>query len=564
MAITKKFITLHKSLITLTQAYGFIDRDTHYKIQSIVRDCAQQLQVARVSIWHLRHVTLLCEQLYRRHENDFDSGLLLNQKDYPNYFKALMEGGLIDASDAHHDSRTAEFSESYLTPLGIMSMLDAPIFVKGVLYGVVCIEATGQAHEWDIAELFYAAAIADKVSLIIESENWLSNREEMAIKKMEIYDQQLKFKSIFKSINDAVLLFNADLLVEEGNPSSEKLLGYNKNELIGLHYKELFDKKIVTNVSRLTGVHEVPIKTKQGKVIYSYCNFSQLVDSRRDNQKTVVILHDISKAKAKESQLMDQATLLEKEVSQRTKELVKAKEDAELANESKSEFLANMSHELRTPMHAIISYSSLIGKRLFKEDLDRKKIEKYASNISVSANRLLTLINMLLDMSKLESGKMDFNPQVGNLSELISHVVEELHTLLEESALVLINRAPQKFNAYFDPKLLMLVLINLLSNAIKFSDNGAEIGIFLEQDESGEYALLSVSDTGIGVPASELSSIFDKFSQSSLVNVDHGGTGLGLAICKDIAELHGGEIWAQNNTHESGTRFTVKIPREKP
>ena len=181
MATTKKFITLHKSLITLTHAYGFIDRDKHYKVQSIVRDCAQQLQVARVSIWHLSRDTLLCEQLYRRHENDFESGLILYQNDYPNYFKALMEGGLIDANDAHHDSRTAEFSESYLAPLGIMSLLDAPIFVKGALYGVVCIEATGQARKWDIAELAYAAAIADKVSLIIEHENWLTTREEMAL-----------------------------------------------------------------------------------------------------------------------------------------------------------------------------------------------------------------------------------------------------------------------------------------------------------------------------------------------------------------------------------------------
>ncbi len=183
MATIKKFITLHKTLITLTQTYGFIDRDKHYKIQSLVRDCAQQLQVARVSIWHLTLDTLLCEQLYRRRENDFDSGLILNQKDYPYYFKALKEGALIDANDANQDSRTTEFSESYLSPLGIMSMLDAPIFVKGALYGVVCIEATGQPREWDIAELSYAAAIADKVSLIIEHENWLSTREEIALIK---------------------------------------------------------------------------------------------------------------------------------------------------------------------------------------------------------------------------------------------------------------------------------------------------------------------------------------------------------------------------------------------
>jgi len=448
------------------------------------------------------------------------------------------------------------------------------ILVTSFIKTDILMDAINQHVNYFVSKPFESSVLNTTIEKLIKlvNQSFLNIRlaDEVSQKKVEIYDQQLKFKSIFESINDAVLLLDKEKRVEESNPSSEKLLGYHKTELAGLHYSSLLDSQLIDdsrenmNVPILSGIHEVPIKTKQGKIIYMSCNVSQLADAKHDNQKTVVILHDISLAKAKESLLMDQAILLEEEVSQRTRELQKAKEDAEQANETKSDFLANMSHELRTPMHAIISYSSLISKRLSKEKPDKEKIDKYANNISVSASRLLKLINTLLDMSKLESGMMDFNPQESNLAELISSVVEELHTLLEDKKLILDNTSAVPFQAYFDPTLMMLVLINLLSNAIKFSEVGAKITILLETDKTGGNALLSVCDTGIGVPAAELESIFDKFSQSSLIRADHGGTGLGLAICKDIALLHGGEIWADNNAcDECGTRFTVKIPREK-
>ncbi len=191
------------------------------------------------------------------------------------------------------------------------------ILVTSFIKTDILMDAINQHVNYFVSKPFESKVLNTTIEKLIKlvNQSLLNIRlaDEVSQKKVEIYDQQLKFKSIFKSINDAVLLFDMDLVVEESNPSSEKLLGFNKNELIGMHYTELVDNELLEkaglyfNVTRLSGIHEVPIKTKQGKVIYGSCNFSQLVDARHDNKKTVVILHDISQAKAKESLLIDQA-----------------------------------------------------------------------------------------------------------------------------------------------------------------------------------------------------------------------------------------------------------------
>ena len=248
--------------------------------------------------------------------------------------------------------------------------------------------------------------------------------------------------------------------------------------------------------------------------------------------------------------------------------LIRAKQSADEANRAKTEFLANMSHELRTPMHAILSFASMGNDKVGVAPDD--KLQRYFSRIEESGKRLLFMLNDLLDLSKLEAGKMTFLIDQGDLLTIVKKVESECQSLLVEKQLNLTIDAdgiPTK--AWFDSDRILQVVTNLLSNAIKFSPDNSEIKITFIDDnlvlDSGENVSavrLTVRDQGIGIPNDELESVFDKFVQSSETNTGAGGTGLGLAICKHIVDFHSGNIFAENNS-DKGASFHLVLPRKE-
>jgi signal transduction histidine kinase len=252
-----------------------------------------------------------------------------------------------------------------------------------------------------------------------------------------------------------------------------------------------------------------------------------------------------------------------------TMEAESAKNAAERANQSKSEFLANISHELRTPMHSILSFSNLGIKKLEKVPLT--KLEGYFSKINESGSRLMLLLNDLLDLAKLEAGRMEFNFEEADLAIVLSQCVEEQEASLQERGMI-INVLPSECNTIciFDPKKITQVIINFLSNAIKFTLEGKQIFVSIVEDtlpvgqrknDQGQQPALRlvIRDEGVGIPSDEFDSVFDKFIQSTKTKSGAGGTGLGLAICKEIIEGHHGRIWAENAPN-GGAVFSIIIP----
>ena len=253
-------------------------------------------------------------------------------------------------------------------------------------------------------------------------------------------------------------------------------------------------------------------------------------------------------------------------------ELMVQTEKAELANRAKSEFLANMSHELRTPMHAILGFSSLGSNKV--GTAANEKIAGYFTRINESGQRLLYLLNDLLDLSKLEAGRMDFEFSENNLQESINIIADELTPLFLQRCLTVdVEPSSVSTHAIYDKEKIEQVIRNLISNAIKFTPDNMSVLIYFEEtllyskeDPSEEAAIpaisVSIMDQGTGVPEGELETVFEKFVQSSKTETGAGGTGLGLSISKEIIEGHGGSIRASNSINGGGAIFTFSLPRK--
>ncbi len=251
------------------------------------------------------------------------------------------------------------------------------------------------------------------------------------------------------------------------------------------------------------------------------------------------------------------------------KKLLFAKTQAEAANNAKSEFLSNMSHELRTPMHHVLAYSKFGIDKM--GTVSEGKLLHYFTQIRKTGERLTTLLDSILDLSKLESGMMEFQMRKSDIERVIDYTVKEIETAVAEKGITLEVLKPDvSTEVQCDNFKIGQVVHNLLSNAIKFTESGKKITVSIAStelpvgrrasDDRGVPAVeVKVEDQGIGIPDSELKLVFNKFVQSSKTNTGAGGTGLGLAICQEIIKGHKGRIWAENNPG-GGVVFCFSIP----
>jgi signal transduction histidine kinase len=238
-------------------------------------------------------------------------------------------------------------------------------------------------------------------------------------------------------------------------------------------------------------------------------------------------------------------------------------EAAELANRAKSEFLANMSHELRTPLNAILGFSEIIGGEMFGPTGHPRYVD-YAKDIYTSGRMLLQIIDDLLDLSRVEHGKLELHPERLTAKDVIEGCLRLVDGRARDARLRIATELPElplRFEA--DPLRLRQVLLNLLTNAIKFTPAGGNITVGAHRIEGSGEIRFFVADTGIGMTDAEIALALQPFGQAAnAMTREHSGAGLGVPLAKGLVELHGGTLVIESKPSQ-GTRVTVTLPEAR-
>ena len=411
-------------------------------------------------------------------------------------------------------------------------------------------------HFGEIASIVIVASFATACWLawrlrrvILEArvdERTLELQKEVAERKhaqREMEEQKAFLNSLIENSPVAIVAIGADDAIQVCNPAFEDLFGHRKEDILGRSLLELLSTpelraEISVNAQRVRG----------GKTTH-------IVTRRRRSDGSLVDVEAYSVPLGPEGAPTG-AVLLYQDITERRRAeeaLLRAKDAAEAASRAKSEFLANMSHEIRTPMNGIMGMTELV----LDTDLDAEQRE-YLNLAKVSADSLLSLINDILDYSKIEAGKLDIETIDFNLSDCIGETMKTLSLRAHQKGLELAFQIePDVPDALAgDPGRLRQIIINLVGNAIKFTESG-EVVLSVRNEARAEDVrlLFTVADTGIGVPQEKQASIFEAFSQADgSMTRKYGGTGLGLTISSRLVQLMGGRIWVDSELGK-GSRF---------
>lgn len=367
------------------------------------------------------------------------------------------------------------------------------------------------------------------------------------ITKRVLQDKELlKLSSAVEQSPVSVLITNTSGYIEYVNPTFTKVTGYCLDEVKGKNPKILssgespksvYKKLWETITSGKTWQGEFHNKRKSGELFWEYASISPIIDKQGEITSFIAIKEDITQKKL--AQL----------------ELVAAKEKAEEMSELKTKFLANMSHELRTPLIGVLGYAEIL-----LNDLNEDDQKEMVSTIFNSGKRLLNTLNLLLDLSRIESNKEELNFSKKNIGEITTNAVKLFSMNAESKNLVLETKIINNIEAEIDERIFVQIINNLVNNAIKFTDEG---NITVEIDSEITDFIVRIKDTGIGIPKDKQEIIFDEFRQvSEGLSRRHQGTGLGLTITKKYIEMLNGTISVES-IESIGSVFTVKIPINK-
>ena len=383
--------------------------------------------------------------------------------------------------------------------------------------------------------------------------------------------RELHFRALLDNMMDGVMTIDSNSIVQTFNPAAEHITGYLANEVVG-HCVSQFACDVEKgtcepglwhflgqeHVDDVGKRHEVQIIHKNNSRFPVEVSVGEMQVG--DDWNYVVTLRDISEKKKAEDELHAHRHQLEELVRARTADLQILREQAEQANRAKSTFLANMSHELRTPLNAIIGYSELLNEDAML--LGANELANDLSKIYSSGHHLLKLINNILDLSKIEAGKMEMNLEQFDVAAMVQDVSGTIGMLMKDNNNELhVNCDNNLGEMTADSMWVRQSILNLLSNAAKFTRNGV-VELNVSRIESADDAMLffTVVDTGMGMSEKEISVLFQAFQQAqSSTSTQFGGTGLGLVITRTLCRVMGGDVQVSSEKNK-GSTFVISLP----
>jgi signal transduction histidine kinase len=382
-----------------------------------------------------------------------------------------------------------------------------------------------------------------KVLEIVTSRISIAFENIILYRDLERRNQNLKalknyMDNVVQNMNDGIIVLDSD----------EKIRVYNKKieELINIKRKDVFGKKLIETNFDIEFIKKINRIIKKESSTY----ITEEIEYKIDEENTILFGIGVKPLKLEEENSGKLIVLRDLRESKELKELKRI-------DKLKDEFLSMVSHELRTPLTSIKAYAETLIDMAEEESIEKE----FLTIINEETDRLNILINDILDLSKIEAGKMEFRIEINDINAIIKRAVKNMESFASKKDIIIKTEfQDEKCEIPFDKDRILQVLLNLINNAVKFSNENSEIKVFCKH-YSDKYVLIGVKDSGVGIAKEHFETVFEKFKQTdNVLKRNVGGTGLGLPICKNIIEYHGGRIWVESEIGKGAT-FLFTIPK---
>ncbi len=476
-------------------------------------------------------------------------------------------GEIPDVSKVQHLDNPALMQEK------VKSILACPVVLRG--------EIAGALYLYDFKPRIFSER--QKISLALVTSIIGIAMDRFTLSK-GVEEYRRKFSGLADMSNDAVLICDPNNLIITANAAATVILGYSYDELMGRTIASLIRDKsegeaFLSALGKRGGLKGfvASISDLRGKEIDVTMNAEVLRDNQQNIFGTIIVMRSLKEEAAlrkalevKTAELAQFTAKIEAKVLERTEELERTNRELARLNQIKGSFIANTSHELRTPLNSILGFSDVLLEKTFGPLNDSQ--ERYVRNIHAAGKHLLELINNVLDIAKIDSGKFEIVYETFHVPAFIAEVIAIITQLAEKKSIEIVTQIDQDVDVITADRVkIKQVLYNLLSNAIKFTPEGGKAGITVAYEESAGDALvmggpketvlkISVWDTGVGISPEDKERIFDEFEQAdTTLSREFGGAGLGLALSKKLVEIHGGKI-SVDSSLGVGSIFTFTVP----